>query len=163
LAKTWDLAGSVSAAPGKARISPAEREAEYLRGIRDGMAAARTKEKDAGVKALTVRAGWAHGHTTEVFAYLRSIGFKPRGARLRIVHTESFEVLILIPSSQFLSKKMSEVYSHLFELRTQWSKPKYKVNFRFASANTKAAVFHMECDGYELTYIEKYASKGAVK
>lgn len=161
--KNWEFGAMNSPATKSApSASQPSKQEDYLRGLQDGMVAERRMRKDKFMRTIKTGMSESHTHTQEVFKFLRSLKFKPKAARLRIIDPERYEVLIVLPTAQFISTKMRAVYSHLFALKQAWNSDKYEINFRFTSASGRRAQAHMACDGFELSFIED-APKGSGK
>lgn len=120
----------------------------YLKGKNDGL----EQQQRLVLEKLNSNIIKAEKHTAETLAYLREKKLNPVSAYLRINSWDDFSILIVLPQTEFLDKKILKVYDFLSNLENEVMEEMYNIQFTICDTEEDEDVDenHIRSDGYIL-------------
>lgn len=92
-------------------------------------------------------------HTWDVISKLKNMGIEVKGAKLKIISWEKFEVLIFVSEKNLLDIKFVEVYDKISEFEAQFnSDDGYNIEFHFTDYSVNLNEKQLISDGFFLSH-----------
>src|SRR5438094_214896 len=91
-------------------------------------------------------------HTTEILEYLRKKKFNPISAYLKINSWDDFSVLIVLPQSEFVDKKIFSVYEFISGLENEVSEDLYHIQVSICDTEDQIDESYVRSDGFILKH-----------
>ncbi len=88
----------------------------------------------------------------DIANYLKAEGFHPIKAFLGVDTAQAFDLMLLVPSDDFLAEDFRRVYGYARAMRTKVTEDRYSVNVTFSDATPEFDENLVVADGYWYAY-----------